>query len=172
MPGWKNNSTEYLRWRSQRNGRRKVSMSRQTSNSHCDGSRNEILHRMVPMPFGLCRLEKCATSVRVVDVFIFSLPAVRFVKSPENLPISKEEATTACYNRYTEKSPLVGQHIWHWLQSSYTQVVSYVHPAIKKASMLRFSTPRKECTPAYLTATIRKITNRRDMAIPSAPHER
>jgi hypothetical protein len=98
-------------------------MSRQTSNSHCDGSRNEILHRMVPMPFGLCRLEKCATSVRVVDVFIFSLPAVRFVKSPENLPISKEEATTACYNRYTEKSPLVGQHIWHWLQSSYTQVV-------------------------------------------------
>lgn len=49
---------------------------------------------------------------------------------------------------------------------------SYVHPAIKKASMLRFSTPRKECTPAYLTATIRKITNRRDMAIPSAPHER
>ena len=133
------------------------------------GMRYHIAWRRRPFASVVPRILQCQFASLM---FLFSpCLLVRFVRSPANLSILKEETTTACYNRYTEKSPLVGQHIWHRLQSRRTHK-SYVHSAIKKASMLRFSTPRKECTPAYLTATIRKTTNRRDIAISSTPHER
>ena len=72
------------------------------------GMRYHIAWRRRPFASVVPRILQCQFASLM---FLFSpCLLVRFVRSPANLSISKEETTTACYNRYTEKSPLVGQH--------------------------------------------------------------
>jgi hypothetical protein len=122
----------------------------------------------VSMAFCLCRQENPTVSVRVVSVFIYSL----LVSSPTNSV--NLEAMTAY--KYAGKLPLIGQHNWHRLQSPCTHFVCTPSDTsgigrIKQVKTFHFSTPREGCNLAYSPATIRKTTNRRDMAISSTLHQ-